>query len=226
MRAVKKLLLPLFLATVFVTGPVLNSSAQSIKLLGSNTLNGAINGVLLGGATMALQHSEDLTPVRVGLGGGTLYGIGMGIYDITQVDAGQQFYISGTFNDGTNSSVIVLLDTIYGAAGGAIIASSIALVAQNPIVDALRYGSGIGAWAGFGFGLIDTFVFATGPNFGQQASVSQQDVGGLVTYSNESESFQVGMLEPAVIQQKTISSRSVTVTHRPSINIVQLQLGF
>ncbi|WP_148897419.1 hypothetical protein [Fodinibius salinus] len=222
----KKLLISLFLAAAFITGPVFNSSAQSIKLLGSNTLNGAINGVLLGGATMALKNSEDLAPVRVGLGGGTLYGIGIGIYDITQVDAGQQFYISGTFNDGTNSSVIVLLDTIYGAAGGAIIASSIALVGQNPLLDALQYGSGVGAWAGFGFGLIDTFVFATGPNYGQQTSISQQDVGGLITYSNKSESLQVGMLKPDMIEQKTMNSQSVTVTHRPAINIVQLQLGF
>ena len=76
--------------------------AQSIELLGSSTLNGAMNGVLLGGATMALQNSNDYRPVEVGLGAGTLYGIGIGAYDMSQIGKGEQFYISGTFNDGTN----------------------------------------------------------------------------------------------------------------------------
>src|SRR5699024_5954890 len=91
------------------------TKAQSIKLVGQNTLNGAITGALLGGATMALQNSDDFAPLRVGVGVGTLYGIGLGIIDISRISKGQQFYLSGAFNDATNSAVIPLLDTLYGA---------------------------------------------------------------------------------------------------------------
>src|SRR5699024_12196882 len=82
---------------------------------------------LLGGATMALQNSDDFAPLRVGVGVGTLYGIGLGIIDISRISKAQKFYLSGAFNDATNSAVIPLLDTLYGAAGGALIASSVAL---------------------------------------------------------------------------------------------------
>ena len=68
--------------------------------------------------------------------------------------------VSGTFNDGNNSTIIVLLDTFYGAAAGAVVATSVMLVANEPLVQGLQYGAGAGAIAGFGFGLFDTFVLA------------------------------------------------------------------
>ncbi|MEX0857288.1 MAG: hypothetical protein WD016_04035, partial [Balneolaceae bacterium] len=52
--------------------------SQTIELLAGNTLNGAMNGTLLGGATMAVTNNTDFAPLRVGVGLGTLYGIGMG----------------------------------------------------------------------------------------------------------------------------------------------------
>lgn len=222
----KKHLLFLLLIVVFAGGTFDTSKAQTIELLAGNTLNGAMNGVLLGGATMALQNSDDFDPVRIGLGAGTLYGIGVGIHDITQTGKGQQFYISGTFNDGTNTSILVLLDTIYGAAGGAIIASSVALILQDPLADALQYGSGTGAWVGFGFGLIDAFMFAEGPDYSQSAaSLQQKEVGGLLTYSNESRSIEVGMISPKIVTQKELSGSSLQQTYNPSLNIVQLNIN-
>ncbi len=176
---------------------------------------------------MALQNSDDFEPVRIGLGAGTLYGIGVGIYDITQTGTGQQFYKSGTFNDGTNSSIIVLLDTIYGAAGGAIIASSVALIFKKPLADALQYGSGTGAWVGFGFGLIDSFMLSQGPNYSQQAAtLSKSEVSGLLTYSNASESVELGLLSPDFIKQKEFSGQRVKTTYAPSVRVVQLNLDF
>ena len=68
--------------------------------------------------------------------------------------------VSGIFNDGRNSTIIVLLDTFYGAAAGAVVATSVMLVANEPLVQGLQYGAGAGAIAGFGFGLFDTFVLA------------------------------------------------------------------
>ena len=175
---------------------------------------------------MALQNSDDFRPVEVGLGAGILYGLGVGIYDVSRVDAGQQFYISGTFNDGTNTSILVLLDTFYGAAAGALVASSVALITQGSFVEALQYGSGAGAWAGFGFGLIDAFMLAEGPNFSQGAGLgTPTEVSGLMTYSNASRSLEVGMISPSLFKQKKISRQALTTTYTPSVKLVQLHLN-
>ncbi|WP_138429039.1 hypothetical protein [Fodinibius saliphilus] len=222
----KRYLALTFIVIVFSLATISNVEAQRLELLGGNTLNGAMNGVVLGGATMALKNSDDFKPVKIGLGAGTLYGIGVGIYDISQINAGQQFYISGTFNDGVNSSIIVLLDTFYGAAAGAIISSSVSLIIQEPIVDALQYGSGIGAWAGFGFGVFDAFVLSEGPNYSQQANQSQTKVDGLLTYSNASKSVNIGMFNPTLIKQKKITKKAVQLDYRTAVDLIQLKIGF
>ena len=135
------------------------AAAQTINTLGENTLNGALTGTLLGGASMALTNDTDFYPLQVGLGLGTLYGLGVGAYDLLK-SGGNPTVVSGIFNDGNNSTIIVLLDTFYGAAAGAVVATSVMLVANEPLVQGLQYGSGAGAIAGFGFGLFDTFVLA------------------------------------------------------------------
>lgn len=203
------------------------SQGQSIELVAGNTLNGALNGVALGGAVMALQNSNDFAPVRVGTGAGILYGIGVGVYDVSNVSSGQQFYISGTFNDGTNTSILVLLDTFYGAASGAVIASSISLIAKEPIVEALRYGSGVGAWAGFGFGLIDAFVLSSRP--GSQVAVGtnhQQQTTGLLTYHNSDSNLELGLISPSLTEVRTISATDVGSKINPSIDILQVDIRF
>ena len=135
------------------------AAAQTINTLGENTLNGALTGTLLGGASMALTNDTDFYPLQVGLGLGTLYGLGAGAYDLLKT-GGNPTVVSGIFNDGNNSTIIVLLDTFYGAAAGAVVATSVMLVANEPLVQGLQYGAGAGAIAGFGFGLFDTFVLA------------------------------------------------------------------
>ena len=104
-------------------------AAQTINTLGENTLNGALTGTLLGGASMALTNDTDFYPLQVGLGLGTLYGLGVGAYDLLKT-GGNPTVVSGIFNDGNNSTIIVLLDTFYGAAAGAVVATSVMLVAN------------------------------------------------------------------------------------------------
>ncbi len=184
-----------------------------------------MNGVLLGGATMALQNSNDYRPVEIGLGAGTLYGIGMGAYDISQIDKGEQFYISGTFNDGTNRSILVLLDTIYGAAGGMVVGTSITLILQERVEKGLQYGAGVGAWLGMGFGLMDAFMLADKPaNLQASSNSSQHSVNGLITYSNANQSIQVGMVNPEFIEQKQLSSKSYGTSYKPSLSILELKI--
>ncbi|HKL18409.1 MAG TPA: hypothetical protein VJ905_05550 [Halalkalibaculum sp.] len=205
-----------------------NASSQTIKLLAGNTLNGAVTGVSLGGAVMGLQNSDDFAPVRVGVGAGTLFGIGVGFYDVSQVAKGEQFYISGTFNDGTNTSIIVLLDTFYGAAAGAIVASSITLIANKPIVDALQYGSSAGAWVGFGFGLIDAFALSKGPGdySAGTAGASVNSADGLVNYSSKENKLGIGLVNPSITSFTTLKSNKITRRTAFNLELVNLSLNF
>jgi len=221
----KRFITLLFLLIIFIISSFQRTEAQSIKLIGQNTLNGAINGVLLGGATMALQDNDEFGPIRVGLGTGTLYGIGVGIHDASLVDKGQQFYLSGTFNDATNTSIIPLLDTLYGAAGGALIASSVSLIIKEPLVDAMQYGAGAGAWIGFGFGLVDAFFLAEGPNFARASTAAPSNAEGFITYQNKSKSVEIGMISPTVIKQITLSEHALSTSWKPTLNVMNLSVN-
>ncbi|MEQ9310889.1 MAG: hypothetical protein RLN90_15630 [Balneolaceae bacterium] len=202
-----------------------NIHAQTVELLAGNTLNGAMNGTLLGGASMAIANSDDFYPLQVGLGLGTLYGIGMGGYDITR-GGGKELLVSGLFNDGNNSSIIVLLDTFYGAAAGSIIVTSIMLVANEPLLDGLQYGAGIGAWVGFGFGIFDTFVLAnttTSPLAG--VYTPSNNASGLIGVNLEKGSS-LGFLNPSVFQTLELTPTSFTRSFSPGVELVNYKFNF
>lgn len=202
--------------------------SQTIELLAGNTLNGAMNGTLLGGATMAITNNTDFAPLRVGVGMGTLYGIGMGAYDISS-SRGNEILVSGSFNDGNNTSIIVLLDTFYGAAAGAIIASSVMLVANEPLIDGLQYGAGFGAWAGFGFGLVDALTLSETRTPDASAFLnprSQNKASGLVGISlDESKSF--GLISPSFISTyQTNDSHNLQQEISPTVQMVNFRFNF
>lgn len=220
----KTTLLTLIITIAFTV----SANSQSIKLLGGDLANGAINGLALGGATMALQNSPDRAPLRVGLGSGILYGLGIGIYDNSIVAKGEQFYISGTFNDGNNSTIIVLLDTFYGAVGGAAIGSAISLIGNNPILDGLQYGGGAGAWLGFGFGLIDSFVLAEGPDDLRASATipARRSAEGMIQYTSASENLSLGFINPTVISQKEVTSENIRTNYNFGMEVVNLKVDF
>lgn len=209
-------------ATLFI--PKL-SQAQTIELLAGNALNGAVQGTLLGGASMALTNSDQFDPLRIGIGLGTLYGIGMGAYDISK-GSGHEVLVSALFNDGNNSSVIVLLDTFYGAALGSVVVTAALLVANEPILKGLQYGAGIGAFAGFGFGLFDTFVIAErtyaprGVVYGTSNSAS-----GLMALNFENGSS-LGFINPTVIRTTEISASSFGTNLSSAIEVLNFRLNF
>lgn len=223
------------LATFILTFIVASSHvqptrAQSIKILAGNTLNGAITGTMLGGAAMGLRNSEDFAPLRVGVGAGTLYGIGVGVYDLSHVSKGEQFYISGTFNDGDNSTIIVLLDTFYGASGGAIVATSFNLIANEPIADGLQYGASIGAFAGFGFGLIDAFLLAEKPGDfapAQPAPADPSDGSGFLSISDTAgkKRYRIDILKPAFYSLTDIGRSSISLKQAPGVDLVRFKVG-
>jgi len=208
-----------FLLTVTVSE---KSSAQTGQLLGGNVLNGALTGTALGAATMGLQNSSDFAPLRVGLGSGILAGAGVAVYDIVTLPQGQEFFISGIFNDGNNSSVIILLDTFYGAAGGAILGSAVMLIGNKPIVEGLQYGSSIGTWAGFGFGLFDSFFYAER----NSDFVSSNLLNRSSLIEIDREQFTFGMISPDIVANKSLDTDQLKFNYSPVLNMVSFRARF
>ena len=201
-----------------------DSYAQSpkIQLAGGNVLNGTLTGTMLGAATMALNNDEDISPLRIGIGSGVLGGFAVALYDVATLPAGQEFYISGVFNDGRNSSIIILLDTFYGAAGGAILGSAVTLISNSPVIDGLRIGSGIGAWTGFGFGLIDSFVLAEkNRDFMANALLNRSSL-----FEIDAGSLDIGIAQPALHQRAVISPNALSIRTEPVINLLSLRKSF
>lgn len=194
--------------------------AQSIELLGGNILNGAVTGSMLGAATMGLQNSNDFTPLRIGVGAGIIAGAGIAIYDIATVPRGEQFFISGVFNDGNNSSIIILLDTFYGAAAGAVLGSAGMLIADKPIVDGLQFGSSVGAWAGFGFGLVDAFIIAQRNRDFIGASLINRHSMLEKKLSN----YTIGLIRPQFVKTTQFSEREVKTNFKPVIGVFSLKI--
>ncbi|MFO7847105.1 MAG: hypothetical protein R6V27_11115 [Balneolaceae bacterium] len=215
------------LATVFLICALLfctsglqeTSRAQTVELMGGNVLNGAVTGTLLGVGVMGLQNSDDFAPLRIGLGAGILGGAGIAVYDIATLPQGQQFFISGLFNDGNNSSIIILLDTMYGAAGGAVLGTAVMLIQNKPIVEGLQYGGGAGVWAGFGLGLVDAFMLSErNRDFTAQKILDRSSV-----VEFEAGSFEVGIGEPALYQSV---SKDLTYSYNPGFKLLSLSKSF
>ncbi len=209
-----------FLFLLATTTPKIQ--AQSVEIVAGNTLNGALQGTLLGGAAMGLSNSDDFGALRVGVGLGTLYGLGMGAYDISQA-GGRSIVVSGLFNDGNNSSIIVLLDTFYGAAVGSVVVTSVMLVANEPILDGLQYGASIGAWAGFGFGLFDTFVLAKRSSAPSMATYTPPSTASGLLGLNFENGTSLGFMNPTVIQTK---SADFSYSLSPAVDVMNLRINF
>jgi hypothetical protein len=222
-KNIKSFLLLLFFLPLF--SQQIHAQSYTIEILGGNVLNGVLTGAALGGATMAITDNADLAPIRVGVGAGILYGIGVGVFDVSKAE-GQKLLVQGSFNNGHNSAIIVLLDTGYGAAAGGIIATSAMLVANKPLLDGLQYGVAIGAYAGFGFGIFDAFVLSSrGP--APVASLHKKpDVQGLMTMSNSTQNVQLGFLSPALYNNLDISSSEILMQPQLGFNALNLKVRF
>ena len=199
-----------------------HSKAQSLELLGGNIVNGAITGTALGVATMGLNNSSDFSALRIGLGVGILGGTGLALYDISTLPQGQTFFISGVFNDGNNSSIIILLDTLYGAAAGVAVGSAFALISNNSIMDGLQYGASAGAWVGFGFGIFDSFFIAErNSDFVSENLVNRDSLIAL-----ESENSTIKMLQPTLIGVTDLSGTSLQYRIEPTVNLITFSKRF
>jgi hypothetical protein len=138
------------------------ADAQGLRIIASNTAMGALNGAMLGGASMALTNNDDLRPLRFGVGLGTIAGLGLGIYDFSQAQGGV-YTIDGVFNRASYTSQIILMDTFYGAVIGTLVGMAVTLIMDEKLIYGLQYGVGAGTWVGFAFGLVDAFAISRGP---------------------------------------------------------------
>lgn len=218
----KKYLLLTFLVSILFYSSFSTSKAQSARLIGENMLNGALTGTILGTAAMGLQDSNDFTPLRIGLGAGIIAGTGIAIYDVSTLPKGQQFFISGLFNDGTNSSIIVLLDTVYGAGVGAALGSAVMLISNQSILDGLQYGVSIGAWAGFGVGLVDSFILAER----NEDFVSNRLSNQSSLFQIDGENTALSLIQPDLFHYASVGNNSLSVKTTPAITLFSVQRIF
>lgn len=226
----------IFLLFFFITTNLVQTvNAQSVQIFTSSTLNGALNGITLGAASMFVTNAkvnapfnknlDDLYPIQLGLGLGTIYGIGLGAYDVVSGE-GRNILVSGFFNDGKNSSIIVLMDTFYGATTGGLIAMSLSLVVKEPLFDAAKYGIGLGAFVGFGFGIIDISVLAersTEPVSMQ--NTSSTIAGGLASISFKN-GTSIGVLNPSIFNNLELTSTRFSRKYNPSVDLINLKFNF
>lgn len=127
--------------------------------IAGNVVNATTTGAILGLATMALEDGTDYQrPLSVGVGIGMLAGVGLSIYDLASVSPGDAVLQRGLFASGSNTSLLLLMDTIYGAALGSIVGTAVILVSGDELTDGLQYGAATGAFVGASFGLVDAFL--------------------------------------------------------------------
>ena len=216
----------IFLSILLIFAISNTSKAQSIEILGGNTLNGIIQGTVLGSASMALADNTDFAPLRVGVGLGIIYGIGVGVYDVNAAGS-QSLLVRGTFNNGDNTTIIVLLDTIYGAVAGAVIVTAGTLVANEPIVTGLQYGAGIGAWLGFGFGVFDAFVLSERVPGGSIAMKNSPITpSGLLTFTGKNDTFGLGFVSPSINQTLEINQQAFRAHLNVGVDVLKMRIRF
>lgn len=197
-------------------------TAQSIELIGGNIVNGAVTGTILGTAVMGLQNSNDFKPLRIGLGAGILGGSGVAVYDVASLPRGQQFFKSGVFNDGNNSSIIILLDTLYGAGLGAALGSAVVLIGNESIADGLQYGASAGAWAGFGFGMVDSFILAKR----NRDLVAKHIISGTGLFDITKNNTEIEFVKPNIIQTISVTNGHLNQNLNPALTLFSMKHQF
>jgi hypothetical protein len=192
------------------------TQAQGLQTLAGSTLVGSANGALLGIGTMALANTTDLAAVRVGIGSGTLYGLGIGAYDITARQVGSGYRVEGMFNSANYSAMIVLLDTFYGGLTGSIVGTALQLMADKPLIDGIQYGSGVGLWGGFVFGLADVFLFSDPvPMFGAVPEQSLPD-----------QRVTVRVLQPTLLAAPSLQNGNAGLRLEPALDVARITIRF
>lgn len=228
--------LPLFKkCTLFIVGLIFTSlswyspqaEAQALKVVAGNTFAGTATGAMLGGAQMALNNDDDYMPLRYGVGIGTLTGMAIGVYDTGR----EAEYLYGTFNRTRYTGTIIMMDTFLGAATGAVVGMAVSLLTQDEIVKGVQFGAGAGAWAGFGFGLIDGFLLREyeDPETGYASSANlppgNDNANGLLTLQTNT-GLSIGFINPSVYSLPQIQNEQLTIHNRWGVELTNFSFSF
>ena len=174
---------------------------------------------------MALQNSKALDPVRFGVGLGTLGGLGIGAHDVAQASEGERYLIDGTFNTGHATTVIILLDTIYGGATGILVGSAINLMADEPLVNGVQYGVGAGCWGGFLFGLVDAlYLSSTRTQPISAFNLNEKDDASSQWLTINQEQTRLSFLQPNFYSYKTLDANTIRYESGLSISMVEFSV--
>lgn len=221
MRRLRALLL-IFALTAY------NSQAfgQVREVIGGNIVNTTMTGALLGAATLGLQGGVDYAPpLRVGVGLGILSGVALAGYDMVAYSANGSLIVEGTFISGNNTGLILLIDTIYGGMTGAVIGTAIILISNGKLLDGLQYGASIGAWTGFGYGLVDAFALNL-----RSGDYSDSDLGANYFTSESTDSHSKGMemrfFQPRVNSYPSFRNNTLQREFKTSLDVMNVTLRF
>jgi len=202
-----------------------HAEAQALKVVAGNTFAGAATGAMLGGAQMALNNNDDTLPLRYGVGIGTLTGMAIGVYDTGR--EAENLY--GMFRSARYTSTIIMLDTFLGSATGAVVGMAVALLRQDEIVKGVQYGAGAGAWAGFGFGLIDGFLLSEYRDRGYTSSFNNQPgiepVNGLLTLQTNS-NLSIGFINPSLYSYPEMQNEELTIQNSWGLEVTKVSISF
>jgi hypothetical protein len=203
------------------------AEAQALRVVASNTFAGAATGAMLGGAQMALNNDDDTMPLRYGVGIGTLAGMAVGVYD-TGREADAILY--GTFRSTRHTGSIIMMDTFLGAATGAVVGMAVALLRQDEIVKGVQYGAGAGAWAGFGFGLIDGFFLREyDRERGYVSSFSQtpgkDSANGLLSLQTNS-NLSIGFINPSLYSYPDLENERLNIRNSWGVELTNVSVSF
>jgi hypothetical protein len=197
-----------------------------MKVTAGNTIIGTATGTMVGLGFMGLQNSNDFTPVRIGIGAGTIFGLGVGVYDVAQMGDFGYYQVDGLFNSTEYTGLIILMDTFYGGVTGAVLGMAVTLMTNDPILNGIQYGGSLGILGGFAFGLVDAFYFSS--NTGTFASLQKpaNQVDGLIHVS--AKNLDLGLIHPAVYSQKSYNTglRITTSTLQTGLQVAHLKVNF
>lgn len=218
------------LFVTFVSNPQ-QSQAQALRIVAANTFSGALTGATLGAATMALQDNSevDYTPLRIGVGLGTIMGLGTGFYDLARVTGDTGYFVQGYISSANSTGTIIFLDTFYGTATGAVVGAAIGLMTRDrDVVKGLQYGAGGGAWAGFVFGLVDGFSSTAGQRdsvYQRYSSSNSEPINGLFELRSDNNNYAIGFLNPIIFSSKETSTIGVTSKANLGIEFTRLNIA-
>jgi hypothetical protein len=232
MLSKRLLIFTLLFTAIGLTRPVWDSThqanAQTLQILAGDTFYGAATGAALATGTMGMKNDfENLKPLRFGVGLGTLAGLGIGAYDLSQSQGGGQLMVNGSFNQVNQTGLILLLDTFYGAGTGALVGSAITLMTGDPIVDGIRYGAGIGAWGGFAFGVADAFLLSNTSTTmaSNKIPTTPKSAQGFVSFDSGNQ-WQVGLIQPSVTSVRTFSQGQIGSQVSASLQVLNVNINF